>query len=852
MAVDLETPDTRQEQDEAHNPSQEDYNRRFNDATGNQASRADNLKKLEDSAHAPSSANDDKHTADETPSKNIDQVKEQEANSPGSINYVPGEKKVKRSFRGDLAQKGPLFAIISLLLTGVGGFGLLSNTALMQLKANVVNKLESISSVVEERGYLNLEKRMFGTSATCRIKAPSCKYKGLTQRQYDRLTIQGAQMLDADGNPVTKNFAGYYTGGRTLVTASGKRFDAATYRKGLRTASEVELRTLSRSVFAARFWSFNDKISKDIRAKKKLVSNPDLGEENNDKETRKKFSEAISGQGATVTADPAHGTNPDGSAKPNPIDLGESAEDINSEVTKLQAAAAAGDIIPELTSDPAEVMTLAEVKSGSALKSALGFLNPADFLVGLCNVYQFAHISLITSILYENVNNMRAASLVLSSTDKVMAGDGSSSDVTKLMNIMQTPDSYGDAFGDAFMFGYTTYGVLPDKPLTASANGNEVIRILSQSLKSVDNALGGRAVVITGCGLITNPFVQGALSLTSFIPGSGALTSGAGKVFSGGLKLAAEKFIKDQILAKITKDGLKNAGRTATNELRNFATKGPAALFVSGYMLNRYGIPYIARTMTGADLINPNGVKLMDATGSGFAGINAATGMERGLPLLTKNGYKAAYKQFNDESTATYIADMRSQSKPFDLNDPYSAGSTFVAAYYPLLSHLGFLNTPSRILSLPTTILASLNPTKFMNDPVLADDSIDAQLAYCDDDFKQSHNLATQPDCNLIPGFNDVAMLKETDPDQVRDWLRGGRQIDDQDKPIPGSKYEKYIQTCIVNSSDKVVGDVGEEDMQLSPECYGEASETLENKMFRLGYIDNGNDEIMDNPPIGE
>jgi hypothetical protein len=792
--------------------------------------------------------------------KNIDKTKESEHTAGWKTNVSPngGGSKQPVNLVQLAKKKGPL-GLIGLLL---GGTGIMGGTIigpaglLVHLKEIITNKLDTMSSVVETRSNLIMKGRMFSTNSTCAIKV-RCRFSGLTDRQVQRLRIQGADILDKDGKPLSKNVLGRYTGGKTLVLADGTKVDAKDYLKTL--GSNPEARDLSRSVFAPRWLSWNDKVSKKIRADKKLTTNAQWGED--EKTTRQKITANENGDSYNADnqkAPPATDSN----GKPLPpnqqppqIDLGEAADNVNAEADNLKTAATAGDAITNIPVDPAGAANMAEdaISSPSTLKKAVGFLNPADFFVAMCGTYKLTNTILIAAKTIVLVQAMRYAAQFLSTADKIKAGDAMPNDVEQPAKILETADQYGNTFGDSQTYSMAEYGKPTDVALGSSALGNGVIQVFAAVINWINSNLGGAATVHTACGILTNPFVQGALALTSFIPGGGAVSGAFAKVFTAGAKAIAEKTITDLVKSMaasvvkkateaLTKDALKNAAKIATKEFLKMAgTAG--GIFLAGYLTERYAIPYLARVISGTINSDLNGVVAADTIGNGLDATNQVTAQQRGMVPLSQDS-AAAFNDFNNSSTATYVADMRAQSNPFDINDPYSASNALASTFYSFSSKI----KNSSLLTAPAAILSSLNINNlFGGSTALAADGNTS--GDCNDTFLQGTKLALTMYCNVEMGFNDVGMMQTADPDtDVTQWMLDNNQIDGNGDPIVGSDFAKFSTDCLDDS--KQITDVGEDANQLPEYCYDvNKNNTEQSKMFHLYVIDNGAVDGMDNPP---
>jgi len=810
-------------------------------------------------ANYDQTANSDQENANVAKTKNIDKTKEHEHDAGWKTDVSSeGGKKKPTTFFAQAKKKGPLGLILGLL----GGTGIMGGTIigpaglLVHLKEIITNKLDTMSSVVETRSNLIMKGRMFSTNATCSIKI-RCRFSGLTNYQVERLRAQGAEILDKDGKPLTKNTLGRYTGGKTLVLADGTKIEAKDYLKTISTKAEA--RDLSRSVFAPRWLSWNDKVSKKIRADKKLTTNAQWGED--EKTTQQKIVANESGESYNADnqkappATDANGKPLPPNQQPAQVDLGDAANNVNTEADQLKQAATAGDPITSIPTDPAGAAVMAEdaISSPSTLKKAVGLLNPADFLVGLCGTYKLTNTILIAAKTIVLVQAMRYAAQFLSTADKIKAGDAQPNDVEQPAKILETADQYGNTFGDSQTYSMAEYGKPTDVALGSSALGNGVIQVFAAVINWINANMGGAESVRGACSVVTNPFVQGVLSLSSFIPGEGALTGFITKLLSKTAADVARTTIADLVktMAKdvvkkatdaLTKDALKNAAKIATKEFLKMAGSA-AGIFLAGYLTERYAIPYLARVISGTINSDINGVVAADTIGNGLDATNQVTAQQRGMVPLSKDS-AAAFNDFNNSSTATYVADMRAQSDPLNVNDPYSASNALASTFYTFASKI----KNSSLLTAPAAILSSLNIGNLMggSTALAADGNTSGD---CNDTFLQGTQLALTMYCNPEMGFNDIGMLQSADPDtDVTQWMINNQQIDGNGDPIVGSDFAKFSTDCLDDS--KQITDVGDEANQLPAHCYDvNANNTEEAKMFHLYVIDSGVVDGMDNPP---
>lgn len=745
-----------------------------------------------------------------------------------------GPKRKKREAVGAFfKKKGPVGFLVGIFAGagfGLGGL-LLPGGALIHVKEAVVNKLDSMTPVTEERAMVTFAKKVKATNATCKVKV-RCRYKGIKPAELERMRMQGAEVLGKDGKPI-KCSDSKCVGGRTIVMQNGDRVNASDYRRAVRT--NAALYRLTKQTFP-RYSGWNLKESAlKMRDKFRLVTDPKWGKPGDEKSTRQAVYRASSGQAETGSAEVVDNDqfeeDEDGNKKlkegSDSIDFDDSGADIRDEAGKLQERAAAGEVIDPIPSEPAGAASMNEFKGSFSAKKgfskAIGFLNPASMVVTLCTTYQLTNAMVLIAQTIGLANDMRYASQFISTADKFKYGEGSTEEMEKAMAILQREDTFGNAFGDAAAYQYAVYGVVPAIGVAASAAGNAVIQVLKSAIDYVnDHIPGGKAAVHIGCAIATNAATQIGLSLTTFIPGAGQLAKGITKAVQEGGEATARTIINREIkkiieakVKKKSKEELKEAAKNASVRFGKMAY-GPLGLFLAGYLLSKYGVPYAARQISSTMLTgSEDGVLGMDTIGNGFDATNAATASETGLKPLTK-AEDAVYKEFENESKARYTAYRRETSNPFDIYDPYSASNSLATVLFSFSSKL---NGWGDILTAPATILSSLNPGSLMTRNALADTDQDCKSLR----IYAEEKIASTPFCNARYGLQNL----ETDPDAIVEYLLANKQIDDDGEAIPDSDFAKFKEKCIVDTGGKRVTDIGDKENMLDKSCYKDTSPTV-------------------------
>jgi hypothetical protein len=225
----------------------------------------------------------------------------------------------------------------------------------------------------------------------------------------------------------------------------------------------------------------------------------------------------------------------------------------------------------------------------------------------------------------------------------------------------------------------------------------------------------------------------------------------------------------------------------------------------------------------------------MDTMAGGFDATNQVTAQQAGMVPLTKD-QASAFNDFNSSYRSTYVADMRAQSNPFDVYNPYSQGNALATSFYSFTSKL----SQSSLLTAPATILSSLNLGNLFSSTANAD-----SLSFGDDSYLNGQRLATSPFNTVVMGYNDLSMLQNTDPDTgVTQWMLDNKQIDNDGNAIEGSHWADFQEKCL---NDKIIADPDVLEGALDPDCTDPGkNNTTERKMFHLYSIDDQSTGAMD------
>lgn len=302
----LRTPDTKDEQDQAYNPSQEHYDREFNKMTENYSSSADDLQKLENHANAGSSDDTGSDQSEKSdPNKNIDDAKTKEESGSGWVNNVSSgsgdnNNKPATGKFNFLKKKGPMGAIIALIFGGGGVFTILFSPgmALVQLKEALLDDLNDQAAAMNLRSDHLLRAKLKGMqSGVCAGKVSiRCKFNTMSKREVKAFRNAGFKIEPAEADKVfgrTKPTKITFPDGTEIT-------DPNQLRNHLRNS--VEGRSAIRKAFNPKFAGVSDKISNSFFKRYKTDKSKKV--EGDTKEERdKSITAATAGQQAGIGTD---------------------------------------------------------------------------------------------------------------------------------------------------------------------------------------------------------------------------------------------------------------------------------------------------------------------------------------------------------------------------------------------------------------------------------------------------------------------------------------------------------------------------------------------------------------------
>lgn len=839
-----------------HAREQAGYDREFDDISKNYDKTAD-----------PSQEND-----------NIAATREQETsagsggwqqNYTGKDSGGKGKNSLLSNVKGNLGKKGPLGFIITLMLGGgiLGGGLLTPGLALIHIKEVVENKIDTMASVVDTRMQMIITSRMKAQavkgkcSGMIKIK---CRFNTFSSQQLSDLKEKGIKVVDGNGHEIE---GGTKPAGDTrMIFPDGDPKGVKASQLASQIKTDPLLRDNLRTVYPTRFNVWNDKIAGVFEKAKGVVRNPKWTESEEGGDTKANQMAIDKNLQQAETGGQGKNTIPD-------------AGDYNSALSNEEGNISSGvdkGTTPSFTTDIGEVAATppAKLPLSSKIKSAtLGTLNPTNLLVDGCDTYKYGKIIIYTTKITAAVVAMRVFTQFASTADKMKAGNATPNDVSSAMNILEKQNKNGDAFGESTGYSYAEYGKPTNTPVEAGASGSTLLSAVTNSVMLVDRlysdsgiqkalkiaSLGTVSGVSGACSVVTNIGFQVLASLANIAVGvlSGGTSFGLEEGTELGAKAAVTALIRnmtEKIGEKIGEKLVDKEARKATliSAGKSLLSTSRQALgfFMLSYMIQRFLVPYLANVAMGTVVSgSSNGVAAMDTMVSGAGALNVGVSQSRGMTALSRS-QATAFLNYNNQSTATYVADMQAQANPFDINDPYSISNSVGFTLGNFISSINPLKNPSSLLSAPATIFSSIfHPATGSQVFAASNSDQEALMNQCqDDDATQGGTVATDPFCNPIYGFDNMSMLQNTTPDQVVDYMTSNGYIDANGDPT--GDYATYSDLCFTGSSDKVISNLTDGN-DLDPKCYKQSKSGFSQQtydMFHLYQIDKGIIDQMDDP----
>lgn len=751
----------------------------------NPASTARNLQAAEESS-AYSSAGADQAEAFANDPANA--TKEQEE-SPNSINYTGSGSSQKQpfSFRGQLRKKGPIGAIIALLLGGGGGLFMLFSPglAVVQIKELMTEDLNDQLGAMDIRTahvfkakLSDLEKN----NVVCRSALVKCGFRGMSDRQIAKFKAAGIEVKPAgEKNNLTRKTP---IKSLEITDGSGNKIKLDKPSDLNRLLADRAVRNSFRKAFNPKFAGFYDKASASVFAKYKTNKADKLSGKTRE-EFDKNINDSVDGKTGTLEARTIGATDEEKEQAK------QEQEKVSAQEERIKASTGGVGGVFSSAGKGLSVLGVADtactVKSTARAVSAGAKVLRAAQLAGFAMVFlNFADQVKAGTATAEQAEYV-GDKLTAVDTDKKIVNENSPVEG-------DTPQEIDNPYYGSNAFDSAGYKVAAynDAPTLSSRDlqftiGGALSGSLASVLEKIGNIPGANS-----CSVVQNPIVRG-LGL------GGGLLLGFG---SGGTSIA-------------------------------LSVAGSVAVAAALPLLEAYLSDMLAgRTVSS----KTKGVDAGDAIFSGTAALQGDTAASRGMKPLNKDEIKS-YQAYSNDIKEQYIAMETEDAKktPFDMYNQYSFLGSFARKLLPSVSSSSSnaSGALSGVGSIVSTASTSLLPTAKAVGTFNSE-----RFNKCEDEGYEKIGIDADVFCNVRFGMSAEELNMETDT--AIDAMIGGGYIDTNG--TPQGEYAEWLQECTRRTNGWGEGDEGT-NKNNGAECMKTGDKY---SYFRVYTMDNSINEAME------
>jgi len=190
-------------------------------------------------------------------------------NSVGSGGGSSRKTVTPANFRAILKRRGPVAAILSLVLGGGVGVGIFLSPGLLlvHVQEAFVEKFDSQNTSLTVRSNKILANKLTAdsTSGSCNTVKIACRFSRPSNRLLGNLEKNGVIALDSRGDPINKGDSLFQTRRPATYVFEGKEIAAKDFSKTLRTNNA--LRAAFHRAYNPRFVGFTDAVFKTVQTR---------------------------------------------------------------------------------------------------------------------------------------------------------------------------------------------------------------------------------------------------------------------------------------------------------------------------------------------------------------------------------------------------------------------------------------------------------------------------------------------------------------------------------------------------------------------------------------------------------
>ena len=827
------TPDNRDEQDQAHNPSQHDYEKKFEGG-----STSKNLRNQEEQSASSGSGGSGSEDTSST-----ENVRQQEQSSGGGSSRDAGwtNNTTKEGGNRDRLnavdakwkrKKGPIAFIFALLAGGGAMAAFFSpGIALVQLKEVLLGDLNDQAAAMELRTDHILRAKLRTLDANfsicTNVVSIRCKFGTMSKRQVTKFKEAGFVIEPSEPD---KRF------GRTKVTSitfpeNSDGSPGATVKtpQELKNHLNKNFDAIShiRAAFSPRFAGFWDAISSKVFAKFKT----DKGKKvtgGNAEERDKSITSATAGEKAGLNE---NGFRTDENGRNYVID------DDGNKVYESGEGSDPGKFKELADREKANLASIADMasKSSATTKAVTGLwkgLSIAGYADTACSVYNGLR-ALSAAMKVTLVIQLVQFFMVYATTaDRIYAGVATPEEVSHLGEKLTAVD--------------TNETVVDEESVYAAGEGGEFVAEEHENpyygMNAFDSA-GYKTVAYNEAPTLTSRDMQ-------YLIGGGFAGTMAGILDTIAKAVGGRDNIRGTC-SKIQSWWARSIGLIGgiISGIGSFGTT--TAITVGASAALGFAMPFIRATL--ADILTghvvsgaTDGVDAGDALFGGAAGLLGGLAMARGMKPAKASEIKA-YMAATKETRDTYVAiqTREAQKTPWDINNQYSFLGSAVRKINPSLikSTSSVAGAFTGITQILATGLSSIIP------------KANAALEFNPERYKKCstdegyRELGIDADvfCNVRYIMSDKQLAM--DPLDTAEWMESNGHIEPDGTP-KSDEYKEWITACTQRTDGwgETSNDDNVTDADIGKICM-EVNEMHDN--FAVFTMDKGIQEAMDEPPAG-
>lgn len=731
------------------NPSQKDYQEKFNSLAGAEKS-------------IPESSTNDIETASD--------LQNSESRTDQGQGYYRKTNQQK-GFIGGKKKKGPLGLIIGIVFGGGLGFGALFTPALgiVQLKETMVNKMNTqLGSMDARTQRVILSKVNNTTNFTCKIKI-KCKFKSMSAKQVARFEKAGFTIESID----EKAFGRKRIQSMSFKDSSGNKttITADNFKKNYK--SNPEIRSATHKAYNPKFGGFSDKVWAKVKGKFGLSERGPKAAATNEERAKNLQDGVKGGMGEdtfkNIQAGDEKPCSPDCPGKDGKVSTDPEQRKKDSKYTASEAnefnekATSLSDPEAKKVKTSAAISEIEETVSSGASKGVLKSLGNSFKITGLadtaCTIYGSVQAVGYGAKTIRAIQLARYAMAFFTVADMIKAGKAKPEDVAFLGTILssvaidaKSAVKRKSAF-DSFGYKYAAYGEtgkMSNYTMQFLAGGGltgDLINITGR----INEVLGGNPRGV--CRTLSNPWV-----MAGSLIGGIALAIFSGGTFTGA-QLAGQGLLAGAVIA---------------------------ATIILPKMLSDMIAGNVTEGIVGEDA--------GDAITSGAGSMMGSTANSGGNSVLTKE-QALAYNNLQQETIMAYNLESAKESGPFEVYNPNTfIGSIASRLYFTFGNINNFSGYGSSLLSFVGGSASSLIPKSL----AASNAQTKAALDMCKDFDYNSLGIAADPFCNPIFGIPPEYL--DADNDDIIDTLKNAGWLVDNstgDDYENGDPYNKFIENCM-------------------------------------------------------